>query len=161
MIHDSKETVIWGVGNPLYGDDGAGVRLAERLQRLAPAGMEVQICETVPENYLAPLRKAPPALLLVVDAADMGLPAGTVRRTTTPGCAGAPWSSHGIGLPQLLATLDGTTDIWYIGIQPRSTELSLELTDAVAASVGDLSATLAAGRWESIPLLYQENRSPR
>ena len=61
-------TELWGVGQPLRGDDGAGVFVASRLARRPPEGLRVRVCETVPDNYLALLLRNPPELLLVVDA---------------------------------------------------------------------------------------------
>ena len=82
-----KRLMIWGMGNPLHGDDGAGVRAAELLQeRLrGQEGYEVRICETQPENFLGLLRRHPPERLLICDASDMGLPSGEPPALYPPG----------------------------------------------------------------------------
>ncbi|WP_286954882.1 hydrogenase maturation protease, partial [Aminobacterium sp. UBA5277] len=67
--------ILWGTGNPLFGDDGVGPFVAQYLQKKE---MEHPICaincETTPENYIGDLQRQHPDLLLIVDAADMGLP---------------------------------------------------------------------------------------
>ena len=151
--------VLWGVGNPLGGDDGVGVRLAEALGAAPPKGMKVVNCETVPENYLAPLRRHLPELLLVVDAADMGLSPGSVRRLRTQDLTAVSWGTHGTFLPQLLAPLD--LEVVFLGIQPLVRALGTALTPPVAAAASHLESLLRRGNWDLIPWLYQEKRSPR
>jgi hydrogenase 3 maturation protease len=94
-------SVLWGVGNPLRGDDGVGVRIAEALLEAPPEGMEIRLCETTPENYLAHLRRTRPSRLIIVDAALMGLAPGAIRRLPLASCDGTTWSSH--AFPFLLA----------------------------------------------------------
>ena len=68
---------VLGVGNPLRRDDGVGVEVAAGVRgtdwEVLTAGLSV-------ENALGIVRRLAPDLLVVVDAAEMGLPPGSVRR---------------------------------------------------------------------------------
>ncbi len=155
----SIRVVLWGIGNPLGGDDGVGVHLAEVLGAHPPVGMNVVSCETVPENYLAPLQRHLPELLLVVDAADMGLPPGSCRRMEAQDLISVSWGTHGSSLPHLLAPLD--LAVIFIGIQPLVRTLGTELSPPVAAAAHRLATILRCGNWDHIPSLYKEKRSPK
>lgn len=71
---------ILGVGNPLRRDDGVGPWVAERMRG---TGWEVVVAGSRVENALGLVRRLAPDLLVVVDAAEMGLPRGA--------SGGCPW----------------------------------------------------------------------
>ena len=51
-------TVVIGIGNPLRGDDAAGVAVAERLRPRVPEGVEVVSCRLVLRRCVDPSRMA-------------------------------------------------------------------------------------------------------
>jgi hydrogenase 3 maturation protease len=163
MKHASakKALMIWGMGNPLHRDDGAGVRAAELLrERLREkTECEVRICETQPENFLGLLRKNPPEMLLICDASDMGLPPGSLRRFTPLEMAQENWSTHGYPLERLLEPFLDSLSIFCLGIQPECTELGTELSPSVARGVEELVSLIEGNRWYEIPLLSKEEAS--
>ncbi|HEC63449.1 MAG TPA: hydrogenase 3 maturation endopeptidase HyCI [Candidatus Acetothermia bacterium] len=142
--------VVVGVGNPLRRDDGVGVWVARRLQGTSgwvaiPAGLAV-------ENVLGKLETLAPQLLLVVDAAELGLPAGEFRRL--------PWewrgrmftSTHGLPLEFLFARLSGLTgELVLVGVQPEELDWGEGLSPPVAAGAQRLVELLRSGRWQDIP----------
>ena len=77
--------VIAGVGNVLRGDDGAGPRLVEMLEKRLERATEDALCVRVincgqaPENHIGSTRKMRPDTIIVVDSASLGLPAGDTR----------------------------------------------------------------------------------
>ena len=71
--------VVLGVGNSLHGDDGAGPAVAAGVAALGLPGIAAYDCGTAPENFTGVVRRAGPDLLVIVDAAEMGLQAGSVR----------------------------------------------------------------------------------
>ena len=75
--------VVLGVGNFLHGDDGAGPAVAAGVLALGLPGVSAFDCGTAPENFTGVVRRLHPDLLVVADAADMGLPAGSFG-----GCGG-------------------------------------------------------------------------
>ncbi len=155
----STNLLIWGMGNPLRGDDGAGVRAAELLQErlTGKEGYEVRICETQPENFLGLLRRNPPAKLLICDASEMGLPPGSLRRFSPLEMAQENWSTHGYPLEKLLAPFLGLFPILCLGIQPENTDFGTELSPSVARGVERLANLVERERWEEIPPLAQGN----
>ncbi len=83
--------VVVGVGNPLRRDDGAGVWVARQLAGAPgwvtiPAGLAL-------ENVIGKIEKLPPKLVVVVDAAELGLPPGEFRRLPWE------WRGGGVGAP--------------------------------------------------------------
>ncbi|WP_286933932.1 MULTISPECIES: hydrogenase 3 maturation endopeptidase HyCI [Aminobacterium] len=154
--------ILWGTGNPLFGDDGVGPFVVQYLQKKE---MEHPICaincETTPENYIGDLQRRHPDLLLIVDAADMGLPPGSTRQIPFEEIQNATFSTHGLPLDLLLKEKAQEIPIIFIGIQPYSQELGDSLSLPVQNAALELISLLLSGKWEDIPLLYQEKRSPK
>ena len=74
------QNVVFTVGNGMMGDDAAGVLLAAKL-REAPLEHWISLHGgSMPENYLYRVRELAPERVIVVDAADMDLPPGAIRR---------------------------------------------------------------------------------
>ena len=140
-------TLVLGVGNLLLTDDGVGVRVVERLLETHSLPEEVQVvdggtCGLDLLPFLVGVEK-----LIVVDAANLGQPPGTIRRMVgeeVPVFLSQKLSPHEINLPELLFSAK-LTDIYppevvVLGIQPQSLETSLDLTPPVAAQVDELVA---------------------
>lgn len=72
---------LLGIGNELNGDDAAGVLVVRALRaRLAPRPHLLLIeAGLAPEAFTAPLRRFAPDLVVLVDAALLEQPAGTVE----------------------------------------------------------------------------------
>lgn len=158
-----RHTVLWCVGNPLLQDDGAGPALFTILEGAAPEQLRVVNCETTPENFIAPLTRSirdENVRLLILDAAEMGLPGGSVRRMRLNEFAGVAFGTHGIPLPMLLAPLLPELDVTVLGIQPARMGFGDSLSPEVSRTVETLVPLLLEGRWNEVEP-YQENCSPR
>ena len=155
-----KRIVIWCVGNPLLSDDGAGPALYSLLKGTLPAQIELVNCETTPENWISPLRKNPPSLLIIADGADMNLPYGALRRMTLPDRENLSFGTHGIPLSLLLAPLSGSFDILATAVQPKIRGIGTDLSPEVEDAVSRLALLLREERWMDLEP-YQENLSPR
>jgi hydrogenase 3 maturation protease len=155
------ETVIWGLGNELLGDDAAGIIVARRLLESPPEGWNIVECATVPENYLSTLPKGKAGRLIVVDAADMGLEAGDIRLATLEDVKDVNFSTHGLPLHMLLSPQAAQAEINIIAIQPLDLAPGGKLTPVVEKAVNTVVEALVEGSWKDFPLLHQENRSPR
>ncbi len=143
--------VVVGVGNPLRRDDGAGVWVARQLAGAPgwvtiPAGLAL-------ENVIGKIEKLPPKLVVVVDAAELGLPPGEFRRL--------PWewrgrmlaSTHGLPLELVLGRLSQEVEnLELVGIQPGELGWGEGLSPQVAAGAQRLVELLLSGRWRDIPL---------
>jgi hydrogenase maturation protease len=139
-------TLILGVGNPLCGDDAAGVRAAEMLAgRELPAGVRVEEAGTPGwglANWLEGCRRA-----ILVDAAQMGLPPGSWRRFSTQEVklimSGEALSLHQPGLAEGLALAEAVgqlpEEIVIYGVEPAGYEWGQGLSPAVEAALPGLA----------------------
>ncbi len=139
-----------GVGNPLRQDDGVGLWIGRRL---AAHGWTVYLAGTTPENIVGKIQRDRPHTLLIVDAAELDLPPGTVRRLPVHAAPAMLTSTHGLPLPFLLSLLqDSVRNLVLVGVQPALLEPGEGLTPAVKAAAELLLSTLAWGELDSIPL---------
>ncbi len=143
--------VLMGIGNELRGDDAIGLYVARRFRR---EGWKVIVAGQVPEDFTSEIKRIRPDLLVIVDAALMGLEPGDIRRIPPEKIPGVSFSTHGMPLSFLISYLReyvGETII--IGIQPLSMEFGAEMSDVVREAGDSLLRILSAGRLEDIPLL--------
>lgn len=121
-----ERIVVLGLGNILYGDEGFGVRAAERLytRYTFPENVEIVDAGTQGHPLLAFVERA--ERLLLLDAVDFGLQPGTIVRKDSTDIP-AYLSAHKISLHQnsfsevmALAELKDClpTEINLIGVQP-------------------------------------------
>lgn len=153
-------TTVWGVGNPLLRDDAVGLEVVRLLEEKGLTGFSLHSCELAPANYLATLKREHPERFLLIDASDMGLPPGTLRRFPLS-CAGDPsFTSHDLPLQMLLAgALPPDCKAWIIAIQPQSTAFGIGLTSVAAQAAQECAALIAAARSNEIDVLAWEGNS--
>ena len=142
---------IWCLGNVLLGDDAVGCKVAELLRAKKIAG--VVDCGTTPENYIASLRTQPPSTLLIVDAAEMGINPGELRRLSIEELDATATVSHNIPLSLLLSPFSGVFEIAVLGIQPATTQLGAALSDLAESAAGRVADLIENGKWETIQKL--------
>lgn len=101
----SRGTLVLGIGNLLMGDEGVGVRAAERLQR-EPWPDEVTVVDggTGGFHLLEYLQEFSP--IVMVDATMDGQPAGTIEVLRPKYASDFPraLTAHDIGLRDLVET---------------------------------------------------------
>jgi hydrogenase 3 maturation protease len=134
---------VLGVGQALCADDAAGVLVARRLR---PNGQRLVIDGgPAPENYAGAILDFAPDLILMVDAARMDTPPGTIAWIPLDDVGGFSGSSHTLPLRVLAQylLLHTSAEIALIGIQPAVTLFDAEPTQAVLDSVAELVETLA------------------
>jgi hydrogenase 3 maturation protease len=147
----TNELLIWCAGNVLLGDDAAGCTVAELLRAAGKKG--VVDCGTTPENHVATLRGNPPVVLLIVDAADMGLRAGEIRLLPLEKMEAVADSSHGIPLSLLLEPFMTVMEIVALGIQPASLRPGAPLSGAVDEAVRRVADLILTDRWRETEIL--------
>ncbi len=134
-----------GVGNPLGGDDAAGVLLCRLLQKRGTVGSHVQVLEggLAPENQTGAIRTFAPETVLMVDAALLGRAAGALMWVDASDIDGLGISSHSLPL-SLLAHYLGEMGcaVHIIGIQPAHTDFGAPPSTAVLQSVRCLAGWL-------------------
>jgi hydrogenase 3 maturation protease len=142
--------VVLCIGNRDNGDDGIGPWIAEHAQA-SPDTVFID-AGTVPENYTSPVRRHAPSHMVLVDAADMGLPAGSIRRIPSSLLGTMHISTHGLSLSLLIDYLaPHIPTITLLGIQPSRMEGRLS-ADVATAGRKALSA-LARHDLEAFPIL--------
>lgn len=124
------KTLVVGVGNRLFRDEGVGCHLADELHQRPLPGVEVLDWGTCPD--------APPGLpdataVLVVDACDAGSQPGDVHRLILDDLSTPPYalSFHDRSLIDslpFLATLYGIRRVIVIGVQCATLEPGLDLS---------------------------------
>jgi hydrogenase maturation protease len=137
-----KRTLVLGLGNPLLGDEGIGVRVVEELKGLTlPDGVTVVEGGTAGLGLIGLMEGY--QRVIIVDAADMGHPPGRVVRFTPLEAqfktAEAPLSLHQIGLGEVLALADALevapAELVVIGVQPSRVEVGTGLSPEVEGAI--------------------------
>jgi hydrogenase maturation protease len=137
-----KHVLIMGLGNPLLGDEGIGVRVVEELKGLElPEGVVVVEGGTTGLGLIGLMEGY--ERVIIVDAADMGHPPGRVVRFTPLEVqlktAEAPLSLHQIGLEEVLALAEALevapAELVIIGIQPSLVEVGAGLSPEVEKAI--------------------------
>jgi hydrogenase 3 maturation protease len=158
-------TIVLGIGNQLGGDDAAGNRVVDILnqrQRGAKALPTTEIMAidvgTAPDSYTSVIRRRRPELLIVIDAADMGLPPGALR-TIAPGeIRTLSFSTHLVPLSLFMSYVkEFCGKIVLVGIQPERTKIGTDVSKAVRKSVRRLAEAILDGRIAEIPPLEQRS----
>jgi len=140
-------TLVLGIGNPLWADEGFGVRAVEALHERYRLPAEVEVVDGGTQGlFLLPLvREA--ANLLVLDAIDFGDEPATVRVVRgdgVPRYLGAKKvSMHQTGFQEVLASAslfgDLPARLTLIGVQPVTLEdYGGSLTEPVAARLQEV-----------------------
>jgi hydrogenase maturation protease len=113
---------LMGLGNPDYGDDGFGVRLAEEL--LAAGVLDVVVAGTAPDLYVGVTADQEFDHLVFLDAVEFGSsPGSAVFLDSQEIEARFPQiSTHKISLSAWAKFIEsnGITKTWLLGVQPKS-----------------------------------------
>ena len=138
----NAKAVILGVGSMLMGDDAAGPLVCERMAGRSSA--VVIDAGTVPENYIGPILRVAPELLLIVDAVDFGGVAGQIRVFEPAKICAFAFGTHTLSLHLFLQELrrERPLDVRLIGIQPGPRELGGSVSSAVQKTIELLAAAM-------------------
>ncbi|MDR0310843.1 MAG: hydrogenase maturation peptidase HycI [Acidobacteriota bacterium] len=139
--------LVLTVGSVLRGDDAAGPMLAKMLETRPVSDWEVIDGGQTPEDELSVVRRKEPDLLLLVDAADMGLEAGSIRLLDEKDVfADFLITTHSLPLTFLLKELKACCkEVVFLGIQPSHTEFFGALHPNVRKAVENIYHCLDAG----------------
>lgn len=143
--------MVLGVGSTIRGDDGAGPEVATRLKNLSLPGVLAVDASTSPESFVGWVAEHHPEHLIIVDAADMGLRPGEVRRVPRERIGGEFLSTHSLPLTVLWEMLEEAAgEVVFLGIQPYTTALGAEMSEPVKRAVGRTVEIIAEGRWDEV-----------
>jgi hydrogenase 3 maturation protease len=142
---------LLGVGNTLLSDDGVGCSIADSF---SAEGWITYNGGTAPENFTAPIRRADPALLLIVDAAEMDLSPGSIRIIQDDQIDDTSIGTHMLPLSHLIRYLSpDIPEILFIGIQPETINPGVGLSPAVQAAADSLIIMLQKGEYADLKKL--------
>jgi hydrogenase 3 maturation protease len=143
--------ILLGIGNPLNGDDGAGIVVAGQFRK---DGWVSLSCGTAPENFTGIIRKTRPDCLVLVDAAAMGLSPGEFRIIPRHKIADVSIGTHQLSLSLLIDFLSDTAGrIVLIGIQPDRVVSGEEISPQVREGAERMVHVLSSGELDRIPVL--------
>lgn len=131
--------IVLGIGNPLGGDDDVGPHVARRLQQKVKEARRRDIIAIdagpAPEGYTSVIRQHRPEQLVLVDAADMGLPPGSIRLLSPDKIKTVSFSTHTMPLSALISyAQEFCGQVHVIGIQPERTAIGDRLSRIVQKS---------------------------
>ncbi len=142
--------VVIGVGNPVRGDDGAGIEVARQVRALAAPGVRVLELDGEPSGLIDAWEGIDRAV--VIDAAVSGSAPGTVRRLDAvaeplpSGLRAASTHDFGVAeaveLGRALERLPGRLVVY--GIEGERFDAGTPLTPAVARAVAKVARQVLA-----------------
>ena len=140
--HIDRQMLVVGVGNPMRGDDVAGLVLAERVAEKLE--LEYLRCEEVPENYVGKMLDDPADTILLVDAVDMKQAPGEIGLLAPDELADNGISTHNCSVGLLAKVLAGVKDkqMLILGIQPQNLGWGQPLTPQVSEAIDRFVADL-------------------
>jgi hydrogenase 3 maturation protease len=161
-------TIILGIGNRLGADDAAGTLVVDMLDRALKApsagrheartlhNAEIMTIDagTTPESYTSVIRRHQPGLLILADAADMGLPPGSLRIIPPERIRTLSFSTHYMPLSTFISYVEGFCGkVLLVGVQPEQTEVGAPISNVVRKSARRLVKAILEGRVGEIRLL--------
>jgi hydrogenase 3 maturation protease len=136
--------MLLGIGNTLHGDDGVGNYIASRFRA---RGWNAIDCGTMPENFSAVVRRHHPEILVLVDATDLGLPAGEFRSVGDDLIEDVSLGTHNLPLSLLIKFLSESAGrVLFIGVQPQHLGEEEGISPAVIEGAELLMALLRQNR---------------
>lgn len=136
LPNEVAENVLFTVGSVLRGDDAVGPVVAKLFKENEPKNWMLVEGDQTPENELGYLKRLHPKRIVMIDAADMGLEAGEIRRIVTDDVKTSfLFTTHSMPITYLLGQLEDACDeLVFIGVQPAQTEFFAPLTKSVKES---------------------------
>lgn len=141
--------LLLGIGNDLLADDGIGCYVTDRFSH---PEWTVYNCGTVPENFTRRIREISPGMLVLVDAAQMGLTPGTIRMVPLDRVADAGIGTHQLPLDSLCGMVSSHCgSIYIIGIQPGLVDIGEMMTPDVITAGDTVIRMLADSSFLTLP----------
>jgi len=140
--------MLFGIGNTLHRDDGAGNYIASRFRARGWLALD---CGTMPENFTGVVRRHRPEILILVDAADLGLAPGRFRIVSPEKIGDVSTGTHNLPLSHLIGFLSESAGrILFIGIQPGDVGDGEGITQVVREGADQLIDLLRSNRIDEI-----------
>jgi hydrogenase 3 maturation protease len=115
--------LILGIGNREGGDDAVGPYIIDELKKKKLHDIDVLDVGVAPENFTDVIKKKKSDVVILIDAIDMGVNAGEVRRVRRDQIGEMHVSTHGIPLSVIMKYLETfVSNMVLVGIQPERME---------------------------------------
>ena len=143
-----SRNLVLTVGNAMMGDDGAGPYLADKLQASPLPGWLHIDGGIAPENVVHRVRELQPDRIVLVDAAEIGEKAGTLKVIPPETIADMfIFSTHNMPLNFLIDELKTfVPEVIFIGVQPAIVAFSFPMTEMVSGAMDYLHQHLEAAQ---------------
>lgn len=140
ILSGATRVAVFGIGDDLNPLDRPGIVGAILIHELERPNVTVFLVGTMPENYTGALRKLRPSHVLMVDAADMGMPPGSLALIHPSHVSGQRYSTHAMPLSLVIEYVEKELGarVVLIGVQP---DAALPIQEPEAG----LSAEVMAG----------------
>ncbi len=132
FLASARKMAVLGIGNDMRRDDGVGLYIINRLEADRSVVM-IENVGSVPEAFTRPLLEFGAERIILIDAADMGLPPGSVRLINKEHISSVALTTHSLPLSFLMMYFEQETHARTIllGIQPESIDFGEGLTPVV------------------------------
>ena len=151
IMKSNNCNVILGIGNSMRGDDGAGSFVANNFKH--PQWITID-GKSAPENFTSIIKRIKPQLLIIIDAAWMGINAGDFILIPPNKIISLQLSTHSMPISFLIEYLSPyCSKIIMIGIQPLNTQLNENLSKPVLNGCRLLIEHLKNNRLENLKIL--------
>lgn len=151
--------VVLALGNLIRSDDAVGLFALRRLQEDSRVPADMSLVEGGTKGLELVPYVSEACRLLVLDAVEVGAPAGTILRLAGEDIRSLPGggSVHELALADILSALRimgcEPKEVVLLGVQPATTELGTSLSPPVEAALPALvdAAIVELERWASPP----------
>lgn len=135
---------VLGLGHELRQDDAAGLLVAQALRPFNSDTFFAVVGGAAPENCSGQLTDFAPHLLVVVDAAKLDAPPGTVQVLNWRAATGFSGSSHTLPLRIVLQYITAVAPcrVLLLGIRPQHLGFGTAVSPAVQQAVMDITIEL-------------------
>jgi hydrogenase 3 maturation protease len=145
LTNPSTRIAILGVGNEQNGDDAVGPKIVRSLQNYQAKGKitrPVLLVDTglAPENFVGMLRGQNPGLVILIDAAQMGLLPGEIRWLSVEEIDGFSASTHTLPLSVLSGYIEKEfgSKVEIMGIEPLQMDPFQPVSQPVTKSIKEI-----------------------
>ena len=144
--------IVLTAGSVLRADDAAGPVLSKKMEDAPIDGGQT------PEDDIIEVKRERPPRLVLVDAADMALPVGSIRLLDKRDVARkSMFTTHSLPLSILIEEIEQSCDdIVFVGIQPGDTEFYNPMSPEVFDAVDAVYDAVAANDFSHFVRLGQE-----
>lgn len=149
LLRGARRIFVLGIGMDWKSDDRLGSALARALAKALPAAARQRLRVVdggeAPENFTGPIRAFAPSHVILLDAVDHGLAAGTAFLADEAAIGMGDMTSHRLPLKLLMRFLADSIPcrVILVGVQPKTLLPGKRLSAPVQRTIAPLASFLA------------------